>query len=107
MNEKWILPLSIDSDPLYVQNLWKGRNKALLHIHLFNDFSGEYVANAMNIYLGDNNNDPATVSSRELRVVDEKVSFSMLELGGRKMKIVTNIKYLLPLVKVHQMKKVL
>lgn len=31
----------------------------------------------------------------------------MLELGGRKMKIVTNIKYLLPLVKVHQMKKVL
>ena len=75
LNEKWVLPLTIDKDPSYVQNMRKGYYKALLNLHLFNDYSGVYAANSMNIYLGENTNDPATVPTRELRVVDEKTAF--------------------------------
>ena len=38
LNEKWVLPLMIDKDPSYAQNVRKGYYKALLNIHLFNDY---------------------------------------------------------------------
>ena len=75
LNEKWVLPLTIDEDPSYTQNIRKGRYKALLNLHLFNDYSGNYASNAVSVYLGDSNSDPATVSNRQLRVVDDKTVF--------------------------------
>ena len=75
LNEKWVLPLMIDEDPSYAQNVRKGYYKALLNIHLFNDYSGTYSSSGMNVYLGESNNDPATTSTRTVRVVDDKSVF--------------------------------
>lgn len=75
LNEKWVLPLTIDKDPSYMQNIRKGVYKALLNVHLFNDYSGTYSSSGMNIYLGESNNDPATTDSRSVRVVDDKSVF--------------------------------
>lgn len=73
--EKWVLPLTIESSDDYLPNMWKGWRKALLRINLFNDYSGEYSATSMNIYMDGENNDPATVSKRIASVVDENSVF--------------------------------
>ena len=75
LNEKWVLPLTIEEDPSYMQNVRKGIYKALLNVHLFNDYSGTYSATGMNVYLGESNNDPATTSTRTAFVVDDKSIF--------------------------------
>lgn len=75
LNEKWVLPLTIEEDPSYAQNMRKGYYKALLNIHLFNDYSGIYSSTSMNIYLGENTNDPATVATRSTFVVDDQSIF--------------------------------
>lgn len=75
LNEKWVLPLTIEEDPSYALNIRKGYYKALLNLHLFNDFSGSYAANSVNVYIGESTKDPATVSTRELRVIDDKTVF--------------------------------
>ena len=38
LDEKYVLPLTIEEDPSYVQNKYKGRYKALLGVNLFNDY---------------------------------------------------------------------
>lgn len=74
LTEKWVLPLTVlDGD--YEKNTRKGYYKALLNINLFNDYSGSYASNTMNVYIGDETNDPATVSTRTCRVVDDKTVF--------------------------------
>lgn len=73
--EKWVLPLTIEDDPSYVMNMYKGRRKALLWIMPFNDYSGVYSATGMNIYYGDETKDHTVVASRETRVVDEDAVF--------------------------------
>ncbi|MDD3036879.1 DUF4973 domain-containing protein [Bacteroides sp.] len=75
LNEKWVLPLTIEESSSYTQNIRKGYYKALLNIRLFNDYSGTYTASGMNVYLGESNNDPATVNTRSVRVVDDKSIF--------------------------------
>lgn len=75
LNEKWVLPLTIDKDPSYVQNIRKGYHKALLNLHLFNDYSGSYASNAVSVFIGESTKDPATVATRELRVIDDRTVF--------------------------------
>ena len=75
LNEKWVLPLTIETDPSYELNIRKGYYKALLNLHLFNDYSGTYSATGMNVYLGESSTDPATAGTRDVRVVDDKSVF--------------------------------
>ncbi len=75
LNEKWVLPLTIEPSNSYVQNIRKGWYKALLNINLFNDYSGRYSATNMNIYIDGTTNDPAVEDSRTARVVDDKSVF--------------------------------
>lgn len=73
--EKWVLPLTILPDPSYSLNTYKGRQKALLWIMPFNDYSGTYNAGSMYVYFGDNTTKYMTASTRETRVVDENTIF--------------------------------
>lgn len=73
--EKWVLPMTILPDPSYSLNTYKGRQKALLWIMPFNDYSGTYNAGSMYVYFGDNNTKYMTASTRETRVVDENTIF--------------------------------
>lgn len=73
--EKWVLPMTILPDPTYTLNRYKGRQKALLWIMPFNDYSGIYNAGSMYVYFGDNNTKYMTASTRETRVVDENTIF--------------------------------
>ncbi|SHE41258.1 protein of unknown function [Bacteroides faecichinchillae] len=75
LNEKWVLPLTIEEDPSYALNVRKGYYKALLNLRLFNEYSGSYASNSVSVYIGDNTSDPATVATRELRVLDDKTVF--------------------------------
>jgi hypothetical protein len=73
--EKWVLPMTILPDPSYSLNTYKGRQKALLWIMPFNDYSGTYNAGSMYVYFGDNDTKYMTASTRETRVVDENTIF--------------------------------
>jgi hypothetical protein len=73
--EKWVLPLTILPDPSYSLNAYKGRQKALLWIIPFNDYSGTYNAGSMYVYFGDNTTKYMTANSRETKVVDENTIF--------------------------------
>lgn len=73
--EKWVLPLTVLPDAGYSLNTYKGRQKALLWVMPFNDYSGVYNAGSMYVYFGDNNTKYMTASSREARVVDENTIF--------------------------------
>lgn len=75
LDEKYVLPLTIEEDPSYVQNKYKGRYKALLGVNLFNDYSGTYNTTLMNIYIEGTTTDPAKVDTRLARVVDENTIF--------------------------------
>lgn len=75
LDDKYVLPLTIVDDPSYIQNIRKGRYKALLGINLFNDYSGTYNTTLMNIYLEGTNSDPAKVDTRVAKVVDENTIF--------------------------------
>ena len=61
LDEKYVLPLTIEEDPSYVQNKYKGRYKALLGVNLFNDYSGTYNTTLMNIYIEGTTTDPRAV----------------------------------------------
>lgn len=73
--EKWVLPLTIQPDETYTMNTYKGRQKALLWVMPFNDYSGSYNAASMYVYFGDNTSNYMTASTREARVVDENTVF--------------------------------
>jgi hypothetical protein len=73
--EKWVLPLTILPDPAYSLNIYKGRQKALLWIMPFNDYSGSYNAGSMYVYFGDNTTKYMTANTREAKVVDENTIF--------------------------------
>lgn len=73
--EKWVLPMTILPDPSYSLNTYKGRQKALLWVMPFNDYSGRYNAGSMYVYFGDNTTKYMTASTREARVVDENTIF--------------------------------
>ena len=73
--EKWVLPVTIVPDPSYTLNTYKGRQKALLWVMPFNDYSGSYSATSMYVYFGDNETNYMTASNREARVIDENTIF--------------------------------
>ncbi|MDR2955460.1 MAG: DUF4973 domain-containing protein [Prevotella sp.] len=73
--EKWVLPLTIAPDPSYTLNTYKGRQKALLWVIPFNDYSGSYSATNMKVYFGNNTEKYMAASTREARVVDENTIF--------------------------------
>jgi hypothetical protein len=74
--EKYVLPVTIEPDPSYTMNVYKGRNKALLWVRPFNDFSGNYSATGVNVYYGTSASGTALLSSyRMAQVVDEKTVF--------------------------------
>lgn len=73
--DKWVLPLTILPNPSYTLNTYKGRQKALLWVMPFNDYSGTYNAASMYVYFGDNTSKYMTANNREARVVDENTVF--------------------------------
>lgn len=73
--EKWVLPLTIMPDASYSLNTYKGRQKALLWVMPFNDYSGSYSAASLYVYFADNTVSYMTASTREARVVDENTIF--------------------------------
>lgn len=73
--EKWVLPVTITPDPSYSLNTYKGRQKALLWVMPFNDYSGTYSATSMYVYFGNNTTNYMTANEREARVVDEHTVF--------------------------------
>lgn len=73
--EKWVLPLTITPDASYKMNTYKGRQKALLWVMPFNDYSGTYNAASMYVYFGNNTTKYMTASTRETRVVDDNTIF--------------------------------
>jgi hypothetical protein len=73
--EKWVLPVTIAPDPSYVLNIYKGRQKALLWVLPFNDYSGSYTATNMCVYFGNETSKYMTANTREARVVDENTIF--------------------------------
>lgn len=75
--EKWVLPVTIIPDPSYSLNTYKGRQKALLWVLPFNDYSGSYSATSMYVRFGSNTTSGTymTASNREARVVDENTIF--------------------------------
>jgi len=73
--EKWVLPLTILADDSYTMNTYKGRQKALLNVRPFNDYSGSYGATSMNVYFGTNTSSYMMATSRTAQVVDENTIF--------------------------------
>jgi hypothetical protein len=73
--EKWVLPLTIMPDPSYTMNMYKGRQKALLWVRPFNDYSGSYSATSLYVYFGTNTTSYMTASTRSAQVVDENTVF--------------------------------
>lgn len=73
--EKWVLPVTIVDDPSYVMNTYKGRQKALLWVRPFNDFSGSYSATSLYVYFGSNTTSYMTANTRTMQVVDENTVF--------------------------------
>jgi hypothetical protein len=73
--EKWVLPLTILPDKSYTMNIYKGRQKALLWVMPFNDYSGTYSSSSMYVYFVGNDVKYMTASTREARVVDENTIF--------------------------------
>lgn len=73
--DKWVLPLTILPDPSYTLNIYKGRQKALLWVMPFNDYSGTYNSASMYVYFGDNTSKYMTANTREARVVDDNTVF--------------------------------
>ena len=73
--EKWVLPLTILPDATYTLNTYKGRQKALLWVIPFNDYSGTYSASSMSVTFAGINMRPMTANTRETRVVDENTIF--------------------------------
>ena len=75
LKEKWVLPLKIMDDPSYKVNRRKGWGKALLHIQLFNDYSGSYSATNMKISFEDDMNNTMTTGTRYCSVHDKNAVF--------------------------------
>lgn len=73
--DDWVLPLQIIAAPSYVNNEYLGRDKALLNINLFNDYSGIYSATALLVYFKGSNRNPITADIRRAKVVDENSVF--------------------------------
>lgn len=73
--DKWVLPVTIMPDKSYTMNTYKGRQKALLWVMPFNDYSGVYNAGSMYVYFADNETKYMTANTREARVVDENTVF--------------------------------
>lgn len=73
--EKWVLPLTIQEDPSYQMNMYKGRRKAILWVLPFNDYSGEYAATGMRVYFGDETSNNTVADKRDTRVVDDNTIF--------------------------------
>ena len=75
LREKWILPLTIVDDPSYTPNPRKNYRKALLRIMPYNDYSGSYSATGTQVYMEGNMNQPISISTRNMYVIDEKSCF--------------------------------
>ena len=73
--EKWVLPLTISPDPSYELNSYNGRQKALLWVRPFNDYSGSYSATSMYVYFGNNTTSYMTANTRSMQVVDNQTIF--------------------------------
>ncbi len=107
LDEKYVLPLTIEEDPSYIQNKYKGRYKALLGVNLFNDYSGTYNTTLMNIYIEGTTSDPAKVDTRVARVVDENTIFFYAGSTWVEDETAPDIKYLWSLEKQQRTRKVL
>lgn len=78
MVDKWVLPLTIKSDPSYdyIANPRKHYRKALLRINPFNDYSGIYSGTALKTVMeGYENETPLVKAQIKSYVVDENTVF--------------------------------
>ncbi|MDU1890116.1 MAG: DUF4973 domain-containing protein [Dysgonomonas sp.] len=77
MVDKWMLPITILSDPSYnyEANLRRHYCKALLRVLPFNDYSGEYSATTYKVYFKENENEAIVPDGHTAYVVDDKTVF--------------------------------
>lgn len=78
LSEKWLLPLTVVDGPGhdYEKHPRKHYAKGLLHIIPFNDYSGNYSATALKIFLkGKENSEPIVQNTVSTYVVDEHSIF--------------------------------
>jgi len=74
--EKYVLPVTIVDDPSYTMNTYKGRNKALLWVRPFNDYSGSYSSSGIQTYYGTAATGQSMVANtRNAQVVNENTIF--------------------------------
>ncbi len=73
--EKYVLPVTIEADPSYTMNTYKGRNKALLLVCPFNDYSGSYTAGNLFIQSINTPGNQMIANTRWVQVVDEQTVF--------------------------------
>lgn len=74
LKEKWVLPLTVTEDPSYLVNPRKNYRKALLRVMPYNDYSGNYSATNMQVFIKDTG-DPVVANTRTFFVVDENTCF--------------------------------
>jgi hypothetical protein len=73
--EKYVLPLTIESTSEYVPSPRKHYKKTLMRIIPFNYFSGTYSAGAGIITLTGHTDNPTSMATREMRVVNDSTVF--------------------------------
>jgi hypothetical protein len=74
--EKYVLPVTVLEDSSYEMNTYKGRNKALLWVRPFNDYSGVYQSGSVTVYYGTSAQGQAmTATQRTAQVVSENTIF--------------------------------
>ena len=90
MANKWVLPLTVADDESYKRHPRKNYATALLRVIPFNDYSGSYSTDAMEVYIKDANGKvekkPMTTPKRTAYVVDNNTVFFYAGLIGEELK---------------------
>lgn len=90
MADKWVLPLTVADDESYQRHPRKNYATALLRVIPFNDYSGPYSTDAMEVYIKDANGNvekkPMITPKRTAYVVDDNTVFFYAGLIGEELK---------------------
>lgn len=73
--DNYVLPLKLEPDASYTINNYKGWDKALLNINIFNDYSGTYSSTTVLVKYAGNNGVSSFATTRTAKVVDASTVF--------------------------------
>ncbi len=73
--DNYVLPIKVEPSASYTINNYKGWDKALLNINLFNDYSGTYSATTVLVNYAGNSGVPSFATTRTVKVVDANTVF--------------------------------